>query len=438
MDWVPSSVAVDGAGNVFVAGANFCAKIQPSSSLRVVIAPPESITAGAHWRRVGSVNWLASGETDTHFPAGTSTIEFMDLDGWVTPCSVSVNLLDGQTVSLTNTYSWKLSDLAWSRNLGCMSNWFAPACACDSQGNLLIAGTTTSAGWVSGGYNTNLQGQDGFVIKLSPAGVPLWSTYVGGSGDEAAYGIAVDPQDNIWVTGYTHSDSGWISGGYDTSYNGFYDGFVVKLSPSGAHLWSTYLGGSQRDYANAVAVDSLGNGYVAGFTESTNWVSGGYDTTFNGAWDGFVVKISPAGAHLWSTYLGGTSFDEANRIALDGAGNPLVTGQTLSSNWVAGGFDLIENGTYDGFVVKLNSAGAHLWSTYLGSAGYASGDGITVDASNNVLVTGYGLPVMKLSSAGTATWSCNAVGSAKILGTGQGGQRAGGGRQRHQRFEWRL
>ncbi len=133
------------------------------------------------------------------------------------------------------------------------------------------------------------------MAKLSPSGAHLWSTYLGGSDYDAGWGIAVDSAGNVLVTGNTRS-SGWVSGGFDTSHNGPYDAFVAKLSPSGAHLWSTYLGGSNQDSGYGIAVDSAGNVLVAGYTESSGWVSGGFDTSYNGGGDAFVGKIhdSPA------------------------------------------------------------------------------------------------------------------------------------------------
>ncbi len=140
------------------------------------------------------------------------------------------------------------------------------------------------------------------VVKLSPDGEHLWSTYVGGIGDEKAYGIAVDANSNILVTGYTQS-SGWASGGWDVSYNGGErDAFVVKLATDGGHLWSTYLGGDgDADIGEGISVDEGGNVFATGLTDSSNWVSGGGDTIHGGSFDGFVVKLSTASTVTWVT-----------------------------------------------------------------------------------------------------------------------------------------
>lgn len=115
---------------------------------------------------------------------------------------------------------------------------------------------------------------------------------------------------------------------------------LVAACPAvrGASIMSgTYVGGGLEDVCAVVATDGGGNVYVAGHTGSSGWVGGGGDTTQNGQRDAFVVKFSPSGDHLWSTFLGGESEDDASGIALDGAGNVLVSGSTSSSGWVSGG-----------------------------------------------------------------------------------------------------
>ncbi len=281
-------------------------------------------------------------------------------------------------------------ELDWSSYLGGSDSDYGWGIAVDGSGNIMVTGWTESSGWVSGGFDTTLTGyEDAFVAKLSPSGAHLWSTYLGGQLSNEGHGIAVDGSGNIVVTGRT-STGGWVSGGFDTTYNGGErDAFVAKLSQSGAHLWSTYLGGSSFDAGYGIAVDGSGNIVVTGSTLSSGWVSGGFDTTFNGQSDGFVAKLSPSGAHLWSTYLGGSDDDRGYGIGVNGSGNIVVTGPTQSGGWVSGGFDTTYNGGYDdAFVAKLSPQGSHLWSTYLGGSDWDWGYGIAVNASGNIVVTG--------------------------------------------------
>ena len=274
-------------------------------------------------------------------------------------------------------------DLEWSTYLGGIEGDQGYGVAVDGSGNIVVTGTTCSSGWVSGGFDTTWGGyNDAFVTKLSSSGGHLWSTYLGGNGFDEGYGVAVDGSGNIVVAGST-SSSGWVSGGFDTTYNGgLYDGFVAKLSSSGDHLWSTYLGGSGWTDGYGVAVEGSGNILVTGGTNSSGWVSGGFDTTLGGYVDAFVAKLSSSGGLLWSTYLGGSDDDWGNGVAVDGSGNIVVTGVTESSGYETHG------GYRDAFVAKLSSSGSLLWSTYLGGSGGDGGYGVAVDGSGNIVVTG--------------------------------------------------
>jgi hypothetical protein len=283
----------------------------------------------------------------------------------------------------------------WSTFLGGSGYDWGYGIAVDSSGNAYVTGYTDSSGWASGGYDTRVDGTDAFVAKISSDGTQLlWSTYIGGNDwlVEGGNGIAVDSSGNAYVTGYTES-SGWTSGGFNPVYNGGpKDAFVVKLSSSGAHVWSTYLGGGSSDVGYGIAVSPSGNVYVTGNTNSSGWTSGGFDTTYNGGYgsgDAFVVKLSSGGAHLWSTYLGGVNDESGYGIAVDVAGNAWVMGSTYSPDWTSGGFDTTYNeGSSDAFVARLRSGGALLWSTYLGGGASDSGYGIAVDASGHAYATG--------------------------------------------------
>ena len=231
-----------------------------------------------------------------------------------------------------------------------------------------------------------------------------YSTYLGGGGGDAGTGIAVDASGNAYVTGATSStDFPTTLGAFDTTANGGSDAFVTKLDGAGtAPLYSTYLGGGVTDVAFGVAVDGSGNAYVMGRTNSTDFPTtlGAFDTTMSGSSDAFVTKLNSVGSfdpasapppHSYSTYLGGSNFDEGRGIAVDGAGSAYVTGSTTSTNFptTLGAFDTTANNNGDAFVTKLNGTGtAPLYSTYLGGGSGEIGSGVAVDGAGNAYVTG--------------------------------------------------
>ncbi len=246
----------------------------------------------------------------------------------------------------------------------------ARSIAVDSQQNVIVAGSTFSGGWTSAGYDTTWGGEgDAYVAKFTRDGQHLWSTYLGGAYDDGITALAVDEEGFIYVAGWTRS-SGWVSGGYDTSYGGSGDGFVVKLSPAGEYLWATYLGGTNWDAISALCLTPDGKIAVAGTTSSSGWIRKGFDATYNGGtFDAFAAVLTRDGEFLWSTYLGGTGWDYGYAVSTT-AEAVYVAGKTSSANWVSQGFDVIyAGGNFDGYLVRLSLAGQHVWSTYLGGTG---------------------------------------------------------------------
>ncbi len=243
---------------------------------------------------------------------------------------------------------------------------------------------------------------DVFVTKLSADGSSLvYSTYLGGGDSDGATDIAVDASGAVYVTGITSSfDFPTTAGAYDTSLNGvFQDAFVTKLNATGSALsYSSFLGGTDSDVANGIALDASGAVYITGETFSANFptTAGAHDTSFGGLGDAFVTKLNATGSALaYSTFLGGTSYERGNGIAVDGAGMAYMTGPTTSANFptTVGAFRTSFSGgdTYgDGWVTRLNAAGSGLaYSTYLGGSADDYGSGVVVDGSGAAYVTGY-------------------------------------------------
>jgi Beta-propeller repeat len=269
----------------------------------------------------------------------------------------------------------------------------------DGAGNIYVTGQTASAnypttlGVFDRGYNNNT---DVFVTKLDSSGsMIVYSTFIGGSAFDSGNGIAVDASGAAYVAGFSGSlNYPTTPGSFDTTQNGGSDAFVTKLDPTGSKLeYSTYLGGAGFSFegANGIAVDSDGSAYVAGFTGSAAFPTtpGAYDTTKNGTGnDVYVTKLDPSGAKLgYSTFLGGTTSDTGNGVAVDGKGRAYLTGFTASADFPAtpNAHDSSHNGGSDAFVTRLDSTGSGLeYSTVLGGAGNDSSQGIAVDANGEL------------------------------------------------------
>jgi hypothetical protein len=241
---------------------------------------------------------------------------------------------------------------------------------------------------------------DAFVTKLSSSGNTLiYSTYLGAGGYDGGHGLAVDGSGNAYVTG--EAGSGFPTLNPYQTWQGGTDVFVTKLSSAGNSLiYSTYLGGGGQDGGLDITVDGSGNAYVTGYTASSNFPTlNPYQSTYQGGgydgWDAFVTKLSSTGNSLiYSTYLGGGSGDEGNGIAVDGSGNAYVTGGTGSSDFPTLNPYQTYQGNGDAFVTKLSNSGASLiYSTYLGGSFeenyYLDAGSIAVNGSGNAYVTGH-------------------------------------------------
>jgi hypothetical protein len=289
--------------------------------------------------------------------------------------------------------------LVYSTYLGGSVFDAATSIALDSAGNAYVAGDTQSADFpVAGGVQSVLGGRtDAFVTKLTSSGAISFSTYLGGSNDEHAGGIAVDSSGNIYVAGGTFSVNFPLAAPFQATNGGSQDAFVTKISTSPQIVYSTYLGGSggqvgAPEQANAIAVDATGAAYVTGVTNSTNFpvTAGVFQTAFTGVQDAFIAKLNPAGSPVYSTYLGGSSFDWASGIAVDSAGNAYVTGYTASAGFpVVGAVQAAFNGFYDAFVSELNPLGNGLkFSTLYGGTSADQTNAIALDTSGNMFVGG--------------------------------------------------
>jgi uncharacterized protein (TIGR03437 family) len=347
---------------------------------------------------------------------------------------------------------------------------------CTSNCEFFVSGTTASAsrfdsnGTPARSLQSALNGaQDGFIARVANGGTSLiYSTYFGGSGRDGISAVAVDAQNNIYLTGITLSSNfpvttGAAQGafkGVTQNVNGANlvpgDAFVSKLSSAGALVYSTFLGGARQDAGMAIAVDSAGAAYVAGGTLSTDFPvsNGAAQSTFKGTGkvgtigeayggDGFVTKVNPAGtSFVFSTYLGGGGDEAALGIGVDASGNALVTGFTLSTDfptsadalqktnagfggqglapYPAYGFDSerVRN-TGDAFVTRLSSTGAIAYSSFYGGNRDDLAMALTVDPAGNAYVAGITLSTA-LAGVGASSAQTAFGGSGQQFPRGDG------------------
>ncbi|MCX7011269.1 MAG: SBBP repeat-containing protein [Candidatus Sumerlaeota bacterium] len=285
--------------------------------------------------------------------------------------------------------------MEWSTFLGGSDKGYGRAVAVDSSSNVYLAGKTCSSDFPTlnpfdAGHAVDEVYGSAFVMKVSPTGTKLWATYLGDTGEDAATAIAVDSS-GLYVVGETNSASFDLLNAYDSTLGGWCDAFVTKIGLDGTLLWSTYLGGADYDAARAVAIDSNGDVYVGGTTQSGDFPSlGGYDTTAASGSDGFVTKFNSSGVLQWSTYFGGNGAEESvNAIAAAPNGSIAVCGTTDSTNFpTLNAYDSTANGSSDIFVATLSAAGALLGSTYLGGTSFDACEGCATDASSAIYIVG--------------------------------------------------
>ena len=353
--------------------------------------------------------------------------------------------------------------LEWSTFLGGSADDHCISMVVTASGHIIIAGATESVDFptTSGAYDTTFYGGnlDGLVSCLSADGTQLlWSTALGGSGDDVLFDIGLGGSGRLIVGGTTFSnDFPTISGAYDTTHNGDWDGVLARLSSDGSQLlYSTYLGTPSQDMIMALDVHGTGDAVICGYTGSSEFptTTGAYDTTYNGGIrDAFVARINADGSDLiYSTYLGGSGDDgvtwsypiventDLMNVLLDDGGNVIVSGMTMSADFptTPGAYDISYNGSWDIFVAKLDTIGSDLvFSTFLGGSSWEAamnnamclnGDGQIaiggVSASQNFPTTTNAFDTT--FNGGTGDWDAiiailNSAGSQLVYSTFLGG-----------------
>jgi len=274
--------------------------------------------------------------------------------------------------------------MAWSTFFGGSGREGRVQIAIDSGGNLLLAGTTTSADFpmLHASQSAIGGGQDIYIAEFTTGGALLRSTLLGGSGNDSPSCLAVDKSGAIFIAGYS-SSSNFPGRSRTLSSAGGDDGLVAKLTSDGKLIWSALLGGSADEGISSLLVSPLGSVTVAGYAQSDDFHTvHGFQPTFGGGifegmggGDSFVARLNPAGHVVWSSYYGGNGNDTIYDVRLDGSDNLYIAGESNSSDLpgvdpakasYGGGVSWPEGG--DGFVAKITKQGKLLWTTYLGGA----------------------------------------------------------------------
>ena len=417
------SIAVDAAGHVYVTGVTDSADFPALNQYQIVTGAGDAFVTKLDTNASGAASLLYStylGGSSGDYGIGiavdaaghayvtgyTDSADFPTLNQFQTdPDGINTDAF----VTKLDTNASGAASLLYSTYLGGGEGDLGLAIAADAAGHAYVTGYTESFDFPTlNQYQADQNIKDAFVTKLdtnaSGAASLLYSTYLGGSGDDIAYGIAADASGHAYVTGYTLSTNFPTLNQFQT-YQGDYDAFITKLdtnvSGTASLLYSTYLGGSTAvEIGIGIAVDASGIAYVTGLTSSSDFPTlHPYQTSLggNGNADAFVTKLdtnaSGAAALLYSTYLGGPSVENGLGIALDAAGHVYVTGYAGSSNFPLLNEYQTDQPGVDAFVTKLDTSASGtaslLFSTYLGGNDDDWGTGIAVDAAGHIYVTGY-------------------------------------------------
>ncbi|MDI1354465.1 MAG: SBBP repeat-containing protein [bacterium] len=279
------------------------------------------------------------------------------------------------------------------------------SCATDLSGNVYLCGYTDGGtGTViatAGSHQSTFGGvTDAFLVKFNGSGVRQWATYYGGTADDWGNACATNAGGDVFMGGFTDSNFGTVIatlGSHQSTFGGVDEGFVVKFNSSGVRQWGTYYGGSNYDEIYSLAVNTAGDVYVSGSTDSNSGIStsGSHQSNYNGGTgDGFVAKLSGAGVRQWGTYYGGNGYEDNYSCALDLNGNLYIAGNSDTN----GGTDIATAGNYqstfsgganaDAYLAKFDPSGVRQWGTYVGGSGSEFGY-CAADLNGDVYLAGY-------------------------------------------------
>ncbi len=308
------------------------------------------------------------------------------------PLSVTVQVLyAGNSDAFITKVSPAGDTLPYSTYLGGIGQDKGTGIAIDSKHKAYITGSTTGSFPLASPMQATFGGgtSDGFVAAIDDKGSTLlYSTYIGGVGNDFSNAIAADANGNVFITGSTTGNFPALNAFQPGFGGGASDAFVAKLTAAGSLSYSTNLGGLGTDSGQGIAIDSNGSAYVTGSTSGSFPQSGAIQTYGGGTSDAFITQFAPNGGLTFSTYLGGAGADRGNGIAVDINGSIYLTGSTTSVNFPV--VNALQTSAAGAFVAKLNGAShAYVYASYFGGGQTDSGTSIASDDSGQAYVAGY-------------------------------------------------
>ena len=403
-----TGLSTDANGNVFLTGYT-TSTTGIATSGAYLTTMPQSFTSAflAKFNSSGAELWATYYKDSTQaFGVCTDTTGNVFITGYtIAKSGIATNgayqtALTGNNEDAFLTKFDRGGNLVWGTYFGGNIDVNAYGICCDHSGNIYLTGSTLSNIGIAspGAYKTvNHGGLDAFLAKFSNSGSLAWSTFFGGDKNEEAFDVSADNFGNVYITGYSTSDSGVATtGAYQTSYmkgagNYPQDVFLAKFSNIGRLSWATYFGpGSSA--GQGVSTDKHGNVYMMGSRGIATTGSYQTQTYLNSNNNVFLAKFSGVGQLFWSTYYNGLDAvtGRTGGVCTDASDNVYMMGYTNITKGVStpGAYQTALAGGYDAFVVQFNSGGKRLWGTYYGGKSNEVGIKVSIDNSENVYILG--------------------------------------------------
>ncbi len=284
---------------------------------------------------------------------------------------------------------------SWATYYGHIGAEYANACAVDMDGNVYLAGGTTSnTSIASDGHQTSFGGgtYDAYLVKFDAAGTRLWATYHGGNEPEVGMHMAVAPDGSVYLVGNTFSQNNIAWGtAHQSEKSGGKDSFIMKYSASGQAIWGSYYGGTGEEIDQSCAVAPNGDVYLSGSTNSLSGIAdNGHQNTIAANHDAFLVKFTATGTRIWGTYYGGESADYSIACAVGADNDVFLAGRTGSQTGIAANGYQNELGGWsaDAFLVRFHADGTRAWGTYYGGSETDEGRACVASSDGHVYLAG--------------------------------------------------